>query len=337
MSGEMAPLKELFAPLMDISGGRISLGIEPAMTLLIPGNGLYVIDKPRGPSSHQVTAWIGQILGLPVGHAGTLDPGVSGVLVVMSGKAVRLAPVLLAEEKEYICAMRVHGNVSRDQMEAVISQFTGRIYQRPPRKSAVARSLRIRTVYSIELLDFSGRIFLLRIRCDAGTYIRSLCYHMGLVLGTGAHMEELRRTRSGNFREEEAITVQQLADAVVCAHQGSLSPLLEMARPLIDGVSSLPRIVVRDSAVDALCHGAALAVPGISVYDEFSKGTNVTLLTSRDELIGIGTPLHSSKEVSALKHGLIISPHSIFMEPGTYARGWKKRRERVPGSQAAQR
>jgi predicted rRNA pseudouridine synthase len=307
------------------------------MKLSIPGNGLYVIDKPRGPSSHQVTAWIGRILGRPVGHAGTLDPGVSGVLVVMSGQAVRLAPVLLAEEKEYICTMRTHGNVSRYQMEAVIPQFTGRIYQRPPRKSAVARSLRIRTVHSIDLLDMSGRIFLLKIRCDAGTYIRSLCYHMGLMLGTGAHMEELRRTRSGNFREQQAITVQQLADAVQCAHQGSPSPLLEMTHPLIDGVSSLPRVFVRDSAVDALCHGADLAVPGISVYDEFPRGAMVALLTSRDELIGLGTSLQASKEVSALKHGLIVSPHSIFMEPGTYPRGWKKRRERFPGSQAAQR
>jgi tRNA pseudouridine55 synthase len=307
------------------------------MTLSIPGNGLYVIDKPRGPSSHQVTAWIGRILDRPVGHAGTLDPGVSGVLVVMSGRAVRLAPILLAEEKEYICTMRTHGDVSRYQMEAVISQFTGRIYQRPPRKSAVARSLRIRTVHSIELLDISGRIFLLKIRCDAGTYIRSLCYHMGLILGTGAHMEELRRTRSGNFREEQAISVQQLADAVVCARQGSPSQLLEMAHPLIEGVSSLPRVFVRDSAVDALCHGAGLAVPGISVFDDFPRCAIVALLTSRDELIGLGTALHSSKEIPALKHGLVISPHSIFMEPGTYRRGWRKRRERVPGSQEAQR
>jgi predicted rRNA pseudouridine synthase len=307
------------------------------MTLSIPGDGLYVIDKPRGPSSHQVTAWIGRILGRPVGHAGTLDPGVSGVLVVMSGQAVRLAPVLLAEEKEYVCAMRTHGNVSRYQMEAVISQFTGRIYQRPPRKSAVARSLRIRTVHSIELLDISGRIFLFRIRCDAGTYIRSLCYHMGLVLGTGAHMEELRRTRSGNFREEDAFTLQQLADAVVCAHQGSPLPLLEMAHPLIDGVSSLPRAFVRDSAVDALCHGADLAVPGVNEYDEFSRGAHVALLTSRGELIGIGTSLHSSKEASALKNGLIISPDSVFMKPGTYPRGWKKRREGIRRSRAEQR
>lgn len=295
------------------------------MTEPIPDDGLFVIDKPRGPSSHQVTAWVGRLLGRPVGHAGTLDPGVSGVLVVMSGKAVRLAPVLLAEEKEYVCALRTHDRVSRDQMEEVVSQFTGRIYQRPPRKSAVARSLRIRTVHAIEFLDVSGRIFLFRIRCDAGTYIRSLCHHMGLVLGTGAHMEELRRTRSGNFSEAEAVTLQQLADAAAWAQEGVRAPLLDMTHPLITGISSLPRVFVRDSAVDALCHGADLAVPGIKGYDEFSRGATVSLLTSRSELIGIGTSLQSSKEASALEHGLVISPRSVFMEPGTYPKGWKKR------------
>jgi tRNA pseudouridine55 synthase/H/ACA ribonucleoprotein complex subunit 4 len=305
------------------------------MTEQIPDDGLFVIDKPRGPSSHQVTAWVGRLLDRPVGHAGTLDPGVSGVLVVMIGKAVRLAPVLLAEEKEYICALRTHGRVSSDQMEEAVSQFTGRIYQRPPRKSAVARSLRIRTVHAIELLDVSGGIFLLRIRCDAGTYIRSLCHHMGLALGTGAHMEELRRTRSGNFREAEAVTLQQLADAVAWANEGNGAPLRDMEHPLTDGVTSLPRVFVRDGAVDALCHGADLAIPGIMRYDEFSRGAPVSLLTSRSELIGIGISLQSSKEASALEHGIIVSPRSVFMEPGTYPKGWKKKKEGGSRSQPA--
>ena len=182
--------------------------------------GLLVIDKPRGPSSHQVTAWAGEMLGVPVGHAGTLDPGVSGVLVVMLGSAVRLAPVLLAEDKEYVCLLRTHKDVSPDRIQSALREFSGRIYQRPPLKSAVARNLRIRTVQEIELLDQSRRTFLLRIRCDAGTYIRSLCHHIGLVLGTGAHMEELRRTLSGSFGERDAVTLQELKDAVVFAEQG---------------------------------------------------------------------------------------------------------------------
>jgi tRNA U55 pseudouridine synthase TruB len=150
-------------------------------------------------------------------------------------------------------------------------------------------------------------------------------------------MEELRRTRSGNFSEEEAVTLQQLADAVAYAEQGIPSPLRGMTHSLLDGVRSLPRVFVRDSAVDALCHGADLAVPGISRYDEFSRGALVSLLTSRSELIGIGISLQSSKEASALGHGLVISTRSIFMEPGTFPRGWKKRKERASGSQPAQR
>ena len=103
--------------------------------------GLIVIDKPRGPTSHQVTAWVGEMLGMHVGHSGTLDPQVSGVLVIMLGHAVRLAPVLLRHEKEYVCLMRLHGDVPRDRVEETVRAFTGRIYQRPPKKSAVARNL----------------------------------------------------------------------------------------------------------------------------------------------------------------------------------------------------
>ncbi|MDD1716171.1 MAG: RNA-guided pseudouridylation complex pseudouridine synthase subunit Cbf5, partial [Methanolinea sp.] len=180
-------------------------------------DGILVLDKPRGPSSHQVTAWAGKILGCSTGHAGTLDPAVSGVLVVMLGRAVRLAPVLLAEEKEYIALLRLHADTSRASLEEAASGFTGRIYQRPPRRSAVARNLRIRNIHSMEILGTDGRLALLRISCEAGTYIRSLCHHLGLAAGTGGHMQELRRIRSGAFGEEDAVTLHTLKDACVLA------------------------------------------------------------------------------------------------------------------------
>jgi H/ACA ribonucleoprotein complex subunit 4 len=290
-------------------------------------DGLLVIDKPRGPSSHQVTAWVGDLLDSHAGHAGTLDPGVSGVLVIMTGKATRLAPILLAEEKEYICAMRTHGKVSVEQMTDVLSTFTGRIYQRPPQKSAVARNLRIRTIHAIELLDASHNVFLVKIRCDAGTYIRSLCHHIGLALGTGGHMAELRRSRSGDFGEREAITLQQLSDAVILAKEGITGPIRSMFRRPSDGLGSTPRILVRDTAVDAVCHGSRLAVPGIVRFDDFSKGSTVAMFTSHGELIGLGNALVSSAEAMGREHGVVISPDTVFMHPGTYPRGWKKKRE----------
>lgn len=287
-------------------------------------DGLLVIDKPRGPSSHQVTAWAGEILGARVGHAGTLDPGVSGILTVMIGKAVRLAPLLLSEEKEYVCLARLHGDPAAGRVESALAEFTGRIYQRPPRKSAVARNLRIRMVHEIELLDADGRLLLMRVRCDAGTYIRSLCHHLGLALGTGAHMVELRRTRSGQFDESQACTLQDLADAAEAARHGDPSILQSLIQSPKKALASLPKVILRDTAVDAVCHGAVLARQGVISYDEFGKGTVVVLTTSCGELVALGRPLVSSKEAGPLTCGLIISPSTVFMEPGTYPRGWKK-------------
>jgi len=286
--------------------------------------GLLVIDKPRGPSSHQVTAWAGEILGVPVGHAGTLDPGVSGVLVVMLGNAVRLAPVLLAEDKEYVCSLRTHGDVPPDRMKSVLQEFSGRVYQRPPLKSAVARNLRIRTVQEIELLDHSGRSFLLRIRCDAGTYIRSLCHHIGLALGTGAHMEELRRTLSGSFGERDAVTLQELKDAVAFAEQGDPGLLEGMIRSPLESLRGIPGVTIRDSAVDAVCHGAVLARAGIAASDRFERGATVVMVTAKGELIGLGRSLVSSREAETMTHGLVVAPSSVFMQPGTYPKMWKK-------------
>lgn len=295
------------------------------MTNTIPKHGLLVLDKPRGPSSHQVTAWAGDILGARVGHAGTLDPGVSGVLVVMIGNAVRLAPVLLSEDKEYIAVIRFHGNVGEDAVQRVAKEFTGRIYQRPPLKSAVARNLRIRTVHALDVVEMSGRRAVLRITCDAGTYIRSLCHHMGLALGCGAHMEELRRTRSGIFPEDSAHTLAALKDATELARQGDSRALAGMILPPETVAGGLPTVIVRDSAVDALCHGAALAGVGVVRQDAFGKGDVVAMLTSKGELVCIGEAIVSSSMVPPGTHGLVAAPRSVFLAPGVYPRGWRKK------------
>jgi len=289
------------------------------------GDRIVIIDKPRGPSSHQVTAWAGDILGADVGHAGTLDPAVSGVLAVMTGRAVRLAPLLLKEEKEYVCLMRLHGKVDSVGIAYAFSEFTGRIYQRPPRKSAVARNLRIRTIRELEVLGVQDRLVLFRVVCDAGTYIRTLCHHLGLYLGCGAHMQELRRTRSGRFDERMAHTLQDLVDACVLAEQGDRSELERMLLPMEHAVGGEAGVVVRDSAVDALCHGAALSGVGIIRSPSFGKGELVTVWTGKGELICLGEALVSSEKTAPGEHGLVIAPRTVFMAPGTYPRGWKRR------------
>ena len=286
--------------------------------------GIIVIDKPRGPSSHQVAAWVGKMLGCQVGHAGTLDPQVSGVLLVMLGNAVRLAPLLLQHDKEYICLMRLHGDVDKTRIEQIGMEFTGRLYQRPPRKSAVKRVLRIRTIRKLDILDSQGRLVLFRIECDAGTYVRSLCHHMGLALGVGAHMVELRRTRSGAFSENEMHSLHELQDACIAAKAGDSSAISSMILSVDAAVPDLPTVIVRDTAVDALCHGAMLAGVGVISCDEFKKDQTVAVLSQKKEFICLGKALVSSGSFKPGETGLVIAPTTVFLPPGTYPQGWAK-------------
>ncbi len=292
---------------------------------MLPGPGLVVIDKPRGPTSHQVTAWVRELLGVKAGHTGTLDPDVSGVLVVLLSNAVRIAPLLARDEKEYIALMRLHKEVSRECLEKVFAEFTGRIYQRPPRRSAVARNLRIRTVHRLDLLELQDALALIRVRCDAGTYIRSLCHHIGLALGTGAHMQELRRISSGGYRENQAHTLHELADAAMAAKEGDFAPLHHITIPAFEIVQGMPTVIIRDSAVDAICHGAALARAGIISADQILKGKPVAIVTKNGEIVAIGMALVSSDSLSDTKSGLVVAPWKVFMHPGTYPKGWTTR------------
>jgi predicted rRNA pseudouridine synthase len=286
--------------------------------------GIIVIDKPKGPSSHEVAAWVGKMLGCQVGHAGTLDPQVSGVLLVMLGNAVRLAPLLLQHDKEYVCLMRLHKDIDRERVLKLAEEFTGRLYQRPPRKSAVKRALRIREIRKLEILDTDGKLVLFRVQCDAGTYIRSLCHHMGLAAGAGAHMVELRRTRSGAFGEEGMHTLHDVQDAAVAAKAGNPAALHAMILSVDAAVPDLPAVVIRDAAIDAVCRGAQLAGVGVVSMKEFGKGYTVAVLSQKNEFVCLGRALVPSASFKPGDTGLVITPTTVFLQPGTYPRGWTK-------------
>jgi len=302
----------------------------PGKVHLWSGSGIIVLDKPKGPSSHEVAAWVGKMLGCPVGHSGTLDPQVSGLLLIMLGNAVRLAPLLLQHDKEYVCLMRLHGDADPARISEVAKEFTGRLYQRPPRKSAVKRNLRIRTIQEMEILGIEGRLVLFRARCDAGTYIRSLCHHMGLALGVGGHMQELRRTRSGTFGEGDMHTLHEVQDAAVAAQEGDRSALVSMILPVDRSVPDIPTVTVRDTAIDAICHGATLAGVGILSTMSFERGQTVVLLSQKNEFIGLGRTLIPSSGFTPGQTGLVVTPTTVFMAPGTYPRGWTKSETVVP-------
>jgi predicted rRNA pseudouridine synthase len=229
--------------------------------------------------------------------------------------------------------MRLHGDVDKNRIEQVAAEFTGRLYQRPPRKSAVKRALRIRAIHKLEILDTERRLVLFRVQCDAGTYIRSLCHHMGLALGSGAHMVELRRTRSGAFSEDEMYTLHDVQDACCAAKRGDRVPLSSMILSVDAAVPDLPIVIIRDTAIDAICRGAVLAGVGVISCDKFDKGQPVTVISQKKEFVCLGKALVSSSSFKPGETGLVIAPTTVFMPPGTYPRGWTKScKEAMTGS-----
>ncbi len=289
-------------------------------------NGVIVLDKPCGPTSHQVASWARDVLKVEkIAHGGTLDPNVSGVLPLCVGKSVRLTDLMLSADKEYVCIMRLHRDRDEASVRRVMAEFVGRIYQFPPLRSAIKRQLRIRTIHTLDLLDIDGREVLFRVSCDAGTYIRTLCIDIGEALGVGANMVELRRTRSGMMAEAEAVTLQQLKDAYeLWQERGRAEPLNAMLRPAESLVAHMPRVIVKTAAVDSVCHGADLAVPGVASFDDgIRKGELVALLSSRGELIAIGKAMSSSERLTEARRGVAVRSERVFMERGTYPRMWK--------------
>lgn len=288
--------------------------------------GVIILDKPSGPTSHQATAWARDALHMEkAGHGGTLDPYVSGVLPVTLGKAVRLTDVVLSSDKEYICLMKLHADRPETRIREVLSRFVGRIYQLPPVRSAVKRQLRIRRIRELEVLQISGRDVLFRVECDAGTYVRTLCVDVGDVLGCGASMTELRRTRSGRMTEDRAHTLQEIRDAYVFWQQyGHGEYLRDMIIPLEALVEPLPKVVVKATAVDAICHGASLTVKGVHMLDQdIRKNALVAMMTARGELIGLGRMAMSTDKVMAAKAGVAVETKRVIMDRDHYPRMWR--------------
>jgi tRNA pseudouridine55 synthase len=225
--------------------------------------GVVNLDKPVGPSAHQVSAWARDAAGVDrAAHAGTLDPKVTGCLPILLGDATRVAQVFLEGTKEYLAVLELHGPVPAD-LDAVVSAFEGEIYQKPPRKSAVTRRLRIRTIHDLDVLETHDRQALLRIRCESGTYVRKLCHDLGLAAGTGAHMGHLRRTATDPFDDTDLVSTAELTDALAFAADGDEAPLRAVVTPAERALTHLPHLTVAASAADQIAAGAPVYAPGV--------------------------------------------------------------------------
>ena len=292
-------------------------------------SGIILVEKPRGPTSHQLTAWARNLLGISkIGHGGTLDPFATGLLTLLLGKATRLTDIVLRGDKTYVGILKFGRTVDELELQGVLSSLEGVIYNVPPLESAVKIQVRTRTIRSIRLVevDTDSRIAAFEVSCSAGTYVRTLAKDIGLLLGTNCELTELHRSHTGAFSQGMACTMQQLADAAFLYHEhGDDRGLSSLISPVESILSGLPSIVIKDGAAAALSHGAPLARPGvISAQKGISQGATVQLKTVKGEAVSVAVMKVDSDSLSDIASGEVAVAKSVLMEPGTYPQSWSK-------------
>ncbi|KAF4489854.1 H/ACA ribonucleoprotein complex subunit cbf5 [Colletotrichum fructicola Nara gc5] len=293
-------------------------------------SGVINLDKPSNPSSHEVVAWVKRMLRVEkTGHSGTLDPKVTGCLIVCVDRATRLVKSQQGAGKEYVAVIRLHDKLpgGQAQFARALETLTGALFQRPPLISAVKRQLRIRTIYETKLIEFDNdrHLGVFWVSCEAGTYIRTLCVHLGLLLGVGGHMQELRRVRSGAMDESQGmVTLHDVLDAQwMMDNTRDESYLRKVISPLETLLTGYKRIVVKDSAVNAVCYGAKLMLPGLLRYESaIEVHDEVVLMTTKGEAIAIGIAQMSTVEMSTCDHGVVAKVKRCIMERDLYPRRW---------------
>jgi len=258
------------------------------------------------------------------GHSGTLDPQVSGVLPVGIGKATRLLPYLAAKDKKYVCLMQTGREMQEEELQGLFRRFTGTITQTPPKESAVSKKPRQRKVFYIHLLQLHSTKVLFEVHCEAGTYIRVLVSDFAQHCG-GAEMLELRRISVGAIGESSAHRLQEISDAIWLAREKrDESAIRKILLPAPEALS-LPKMVLQDSAVEAVCAGSALYRPGLLGFGQaINEGEEVALMTRKGELVGVGRATASSWKIDGEKSGQVAVPLAIVMDRGTYPRKWRK-------------
>ena len=292
--------------------------------------GVLNLDKPSNPSSHEIVSWVKQILKVEkTGHSGTLDPQVTGVLIICIERATRIAKSQQNAGKEYVAVLRLGQAVDHSELVKAIKFFTGRVYQCPPLISAVKKELRVREIKENQLIEYDPeeKLAIMRIACEAGTYIRVLCEHIGLYLGVGGEMAELRRTRTGNITEDKGlVTMHDLLDAKwLVDTKGDESLMRRVIRPLEWMLTDYKRIIVKDSSVDAICHGAKVLLPGVMRFDsEIEVNDIVVIVTTKGEAVALGIAQMTSHIMATSDHGTAASIKRVIMDRGTYQKCWGK-------------
>ncbi len=302
------------APPLDAVRARIAAGA------------FLLVDKPRGPTSHQVTAWVRDLLGVErAGHAGTLDPNVSGLLWIGVGPALKLLPLILEFPKRYVGVVLLHGKAEPRAIARVLHEFQGAVYQTPPVRSAVRRERRVRRIHRLTLVESDGTSLLLDVVADSGTYIRTLAVDVGEALGIGAHLAELRRIGTGPFPEAQSVRLAEIADAKAAADAGRPEALVALLHPIREVWAEFPTLVLKDAAVSAVAHGADLARGGIvSSSRPFARGARLALVDRQGELVATGRALYDFEKFGDVKEGWVVDADRVFVAPERFPPAWRK-------------
>ena len=242
------------------------------------------------------------------------------MLPIALENATRIIQIFLKERKEYVALMHLHKEISNEEIKKTFDEFTGTIKQLPPIKSAVKRQERFRRVYSIEILEIEGRDVLFRIECEAGTYVRKYIHDFGLRLNSGAHMQQLIRTKTGPFTDKNWHSLHDLKDSYEEFKEGNELPLRNIIVPVEFAIQHSKKVWVHDSAVDHLCHGSPLYNPGISkLSDNITKDDRVAVLTLKNELISLGLSSMDSNSIIKSQKDIAVKLEKVFMPVGTYS------------------
>jgi len=280
------------------------------------------VDKPSGPTSHQISYWIKDLLKIKkTGHIGTLDPNATGVLPILVGRSTRLLPLFQKLDKEYVGIMHLHKDVDLEFLDNFIQKnFVGEIVQIPPKRSAVSRIPRKRKVYEASLIEKDGKDVLFRIVCESGFYVRKWVHDIGQKLKIGAHLKELRRISIGKyenfyfriFSEENSFNLIQIADAIINNDEKMIRKIFIPAEYCLEHVK---KIFVKDSAIPNLLKGAPLYVKGIiRVQEGIKKDEIVAIFSLKNELIAFGYAKMSSEEMVKSNQGIAVRIDRVFMK-----------------------
>ncbi|XP_035794297.1 H/ACA ribonucleoprotein complex subunit 4-like [Anopheles albimanus] len=291
--------------------------------------GFINLDKPSNPSSHEVVAWIKRILKVDkTGHSGTLDPKVTGCLIVCIDRATRLVKSQQSAGKEYVAVFKLHSGVEKvAKVTQGLEKLRGALFQRPPLISAVKRQLRVRTVYDSKLLDYDDvrNMGVFWVSCEAGSYIRTMCVHLGLVLGVGGQMLELRRVRSGIQSEKDGmVTMHDVLDAqYLYENHKDESMLRRVIKPLEGLLVGHKRIIMKDSSVNAVCYGAKIMLPGVLRYEDgIELDQEIVIVTTKGEAVALAIALMTTATMAGCDHGVVAKIKRVIMERDTYPRKW---------------